>query len=97
MLDVPLALVGSAFVDRTARVADGAWDEVSATVRLESGIGFGVNLDPIGARLVLLFDGRAPLRPQLPAVARDLGVPEPQLEAFATRLATHLLEHGLVA
>ena len=66
-------------------------------MRLESGIGFGVNLDPIGARLVLLFDGRAPLRPQLPALARELDVPEPQLEAFATRLATHLLEHGLVA
>jgi hypothetical protein len=97
VLDVPLALVATAFVDRTARVADGRWNEVSATVRLESGIGFGVNLDPIGARLVVLFDGRAPLRPQLPALARELGVPEDKLEAFATRLATHLLEHGLVA
>jgi Methyltransferase small domain len=97
VLDVPLALVETAFVDRTARVVDGAWNEVSATVRLEAGIGFGVNLDPIGARLVVLFDGRAPLRPQLPALARELGVPEEKLEAFATRLAMHLLEHGLVS
>ena len=97
VLDVPLALVGSALRRPHRACRRRRLDEVSATVRLESGIGFGVNLDPIGARLVLLFDGRAPLRPQLPAVARDLGVPEPQLEAFATRLATHLLEHGLVA
>ena len=97
VLDIPLALVGTAFVDRTARVDGSSWTEVSTTVRLESGIGFGVNLDPVGARLVVLFDGRAPLRSQLPAIARELGVPEPQLEAFATRLATHLLEHGLVA
>ncbi len=97
VLDVPLALVGTAFVDRTARVEDGAWNEVSATVRLESGIGFGVNLDPVGARLVVLFDGRAPLRRQIPALASELGVSEPELEAFAERLAEHLLSHGLVA
>lgn len=94
-LDVPLILADGAFVDRTARLEGGDWRLVSAAVRLETGIGFGVNLDAYGAVLVGVLDGRGPVRPQLAEMARGLGAPEAEFELFAARLVGHLVEHGM--
>jgi hypothetical protein len=48
-----------------------------------------------GPGLVERFDGRAPLRAQLPELAATLGVPDDKLAGFAETLARHLVEHGL--
>jgi hypothetical protein len=95
VLDRPLTLVPSVLVERAARVEDGAWIFVSASVGLREGVPFGVNLDGVGSALIDCFDGRTALRPQLPALAATLGVPEDKLVAFAETLARHLVEHGL--
>ncbi len=94
LLDRRLALVGPAYVDRTARVEDGSWTETSAAVRLERGIGFGVNLDRYGAALVTALDGSAPMRGRIAPLAVELGVPESELAAFALQLLRHLVEYG---
>lgn len=95
VLDIPLVLADGVFVDRTGRLDDGAWAFVSAAVRLETGIGFGVNLDQYGAVLIAAFDGREPLRERLGAIAAELGAPEEEFTVFAERLARHLVEHGI--
>ena len=95
VLDIPLVLADGVFVDRTGRLHDGEWAFVSAAVRLETGIGFGVNLDQYGAVLVAAFDGREPLRGRLGAIAVELGAPEEEFTVFAERLARHLVEHGI--
>ncbi len=95
VLDVPLVLVEGAFVDRTARLDAGTWTFVTAAARLETGIGFGVNLDAYGAMLVAAFDGQQPLRERLGEIAQGLGAPEDEFAVFAERLARHLVEHGL--
>jgi hypothetical protein len=64
-------------------------------VRLADGIEFGANLDRYGSALVMALDGVAPVRERLGPLAAELGVPEPQLTAFATHLLRHLVEHGL--
>jgi hypothetical protein len=94
LLDRRLALVAPAFVDRTARVEAGSWKETSAAVRLERGIGFGVNLDRYGAALVTALDGSAPMRERIGPLAAEIGVPDVELEAFALRLLRHLVEYG---
>jgi methylase of polypeptide subunit release factors len=95
VLDTPLVLVEDARVDRTGRLEGGEWKFVSGSVRLESGIGFGVNLDQYGALLIGAFDGSGPLRAHLKALATELGAPESEFTAFAERLAHHLVEHGI--
>jgi hypothetical protein len=95
VLDTPLVLVEDARVDRTGRLDGGEWKFVSGTVRLEAGIGFGVNLDQYGALLIGAFDGSGPLRAHLKPLATELGAPEDEFTAFAERLAHHLVEHGL--
>jgi methylase of polypeptide subunit release factors len=95
VLDRPLTLVGTALVEQSTRLEDSVWTFVSASVGLQEGTGFGVNLDRVGAALVERFDGRAPLRPQLPELASALGVSENKLVAFAETLARHVVEHGL--
>ena len=97
VLALPLALVRGAFVDRTERLDGGRWTYAGATVRLESGIGFGVNLDRFGSALVALLDGAAPVRDRLGPLAGELRIPEQDLEAFAAQLVGHLVEHGFVA
>jgi methylase of polypeptide subunit release factors len=94
-LEVPLVLADGAFVDRTGCLEDGEWRFVSAAVRLETGIGFGVNLDAYGAAIVAALDGSRPLRPQLPGMARALGATEADFEELAERLVRHLVEHGI--
>ena len=83
------------FVDRTVKLDHGAWTFVTSAARLETGIGFGVNLDHYGAVLIAAFDGKAPLRARLGEFARQLEAPEAEFTAFAERLAQHLVEHGL--
>jgi methylase of polypeptide subunit release factors len=95
VLDMPLVLADGVFVDRTGRLDDGVWAFVSAAVRLETGIGFGVNLDQYGAVLIGAFDGRQALRERLAAIAAELGAPEDEFTVFAERLARHLVEHGI--
>lgn len=95
VLDRPLTLVPAALVERAARVEDGTWTFVSASVGLQDGIPFGLNLDRVGTVLIERFDGREPLRAQLPALASSLGVAEARLAEFAATLARHLVEHGL--
>ena len=95
VLDIPLVLADGAFVDRTARLDAGDWAFVTAAVRLETGIGFGVNLDAYGAVLIAAFDGQGPLRARLAEIAAGLGAPEEEFVKFADRLARHLVEHGL--
>lgn len=95
VLDVPLVLAEGAFVDRTARLEAGAWTFVTAAARLETGIGFGVNLDHYGAVLISAFDGQGPLRGRLAGIAQELGASEDELTVFAERLARHLVEHGI--
>jgi SAM-dependent methyltransferase len=95
VLDRPLSLVPTALVERSARLEDGTWRFVASTVGLQEGVPFGVNLDRIGAALVERFDGREPLRTQLPQLASSLGVSSEKLEVFAETLARHLVEHGV--
>ncbi|HEX7582857.1 MAG TPA: methyltransferase [Gaiellaceae bacterium] len=95
VLDIPLVLADGTYVDRTVRLDDGNWTFVTSAVRLETGIGFGVNLDHYGAVLIAAFDGKAPLRARLGELARELGAPEAEFVAFAERLARHLVEHGI--
>jgi methylase of polypeptide subunit release factors len=95
ILDIPLVLADGVFIDRTGRLHEGEWAFVSAAVRLETGIGFGVNLDQYGAVLVAAFDGREPLRGRLGAIVSELGAPEEEFTVFAERLARHLVEHGI--
>jgi hypothetical protein len=97
LLDRPLALVPEAYLDRTERLEGGEWQEVAAAVRLEQGIGFGANLDRIGLALVSQLDGSGPLRPRLPALAQELGVPESELARFAEELLEHLVARGYAA
>jgi methylase of polypeptide subunit release factors len=97
LLDRPLALVGDAYLDRTVRLDEGAWQHVAAAVRLDNGIGFGVNLDRAGLAIVSLLDGSGPLRPRLPALARELEAPEHELTRFAEELLEHLVVHGYAA
>jgi hypothetical protein len=94
LLDARLGLVEAARFDRTERVVDGRWVLASAALRLEAGIGFGVNLDRFGAALAALLDGHAPVREHLPKLAAELELPERQLVAFATQLVEHLVTHG---
>ena len=94
-LDVPLALADGAFLDRTVRLEAGEWHFVSAAARLETGIGFGVNLDAYGAVLAAALDGSGPLRAKVPGMARALGASEAEFEQFAERLVRHLVEHGI--
>jgi hypothetical protein len=94
LLDRTLALVPDAYLDRTTRLENGEWQPVAATVRLEQGIGFGVNLDRAGLAIVSLLDGKAPLRPHLRPLAQELGAPEPELTQFAEELVGHLVANG---
>lgn len=94
VLDRPLTLVPTVLVERSARVENGTWTFVDATAELREGPGFGVNLDAVGAALIECFDGKRPLRPRLPGIAAELGVPRDQLLEFAERFARHLVSHG---
>ena len=96
VLALPLALVPGAFVDRTDRLDSGRWAYAGATVRLESGIGFGINLDRYGSALVALVDGAAPVRDRLGPLAVELELSAQDLEAFAAQLVGHLVERGFV-
>ena len=97
VLDRPLAVVPEAFVDRTSRLEGSEWSSAGATIRLETGIGFGVNLDVYGAALVEMLDGSAPLRERIPPLSARLGIPEQELKVFAEALVRHLVERGFVA
>jgi methylase of polypeptide subunit release factors len=94
VLDRPLSLVSTVVVERSAHVENGTWEFLAATAELREGIGFGVNLDAVGAAVIECFDGRAPLRDRLPQVASSLGLSVDQLTPFAEALARHLVEHG---
>ena len=96
VLDRPLAVVPAAFVDRTSRLEGGDWRSAGATIRLESGIGFGVNLDVYGSALVETLDGSAPVRERIRPLSAKLGVPEQELTVFADALVRHLVERGFV-
>ena len=93
-LDAPVALVETALVERSTKLAGGAMTLTTASVRLEDATGIGANLDRVSLALVDLLDGSAPLRPRLPSVAAQLRVPENELVAFAERLVGYLLEYG---
>ncbi len=94
LLDVRLGLVEAARLDRTERVVDAEWVLASAALRLEAGIGFGVNLDRFGAAVAARLDGRTPVREHMPALAAELRLPERDLTVFATELLEHLVAHG---
>jgi len=94
VLATPLRLVDGAFVDRTGKLVDGTWSFAGATVRLETGIGFGANLDHYGALVVSALDGRAPLGERLDDLTRGLSRPPDEVRAFAEQLARHLVERG---
>jgi hypothetical protein len=89
--------VPDAYLDRTVRLQAGEWQQVAGSLRLEAGIGFGANLDRAGLAIVSLLDGSGPLRPHLPALARELGAPERELTRFAEGLLEHLVAHGYAA
>ncbi|HTZ04651.1 MAG TPA: class I SAM-dependent methyltransferase [Gaiellaceae bacterium] len=97
LLDRALVLVEDARLDRTEHLAGGAWLLTSADVRLAEGLGFGAKLDRYGVGVVTALDGSAPLRPRLPALAAELGVPEDDLAAFASQLVGQLVELGFAA
>ena len=89
LLDRPLTLVDGVVADRSAVFEHGRPRFASANVRLDDGLGIGVELDQTAAALLDLLDGRRPLRESLPSDAADA------LLEYAEQLARHLVERGL--
>jgi methylase of polypeptide subunit release factors len=96
LLDCRLALASDHRLDQTAVLAPDGVAVRSARLSLDGGLRNEVSVDGATVQLLLLLDGRKPLRQVLAAAERPEGMSEEEFASRSVRAARRLLELGFL-
>jgi len=94
LLDRRLVVTEQAVVIQDTRFAGGRWHPELLTMRLEHGLPFSAELDPLAGRLVRVLDGTATLRDALAAALGDDAPQDSGLELARAMLQVGFLEYA---